>query len=87
MNMKGEYFQKQVIGGIQGSIIGDALGVPAEFMSREELRNCPIVGMVAGGVHNQPIGTWSDDTSMTLCTIDSLIEHGIDYTDQMTRFF
>ncbi len=81
-----ECFKKQVIGGIQGSVIGDALGVPAEFMSRDELRNNPIKGMKSGGAHDQPIGTWSDDTSMTLCTIDSLIENGVDYDDQMTRF-
>ena len=86
MGVNGACFQAQVIGGIQGSMVGDALGVPAEFMSRKALRNHPIVGMAAGGVHDQPTGTWSDDTSMTLCTIDSLIECGIDYTDQMTRF-
>ncbi len=86
MRIKDELFQKQVIGGIQGSVVGDAIGVPTEFMSRKELHYSPIEGMVAGGVHGQPIGTWSDDTSMTLCTIDSLIEHGIDYTDQMVRF-
>ena len=34
----------------------------------------------------QPAGTWSDDTSMTLCMMDSLTERGIDYTDQMRRF-
>ncbi len=79
-------FQMKVEGGILGCAVGDALGVPVEFISREELRKNPVGGMIGGGVHNQPAGTWSDDTSMTLCTIDSLIEHGIDYTDQMTRF-
>lgn len=40
----------------------------------------------AGGAHNQPAGTWSDDTSMTLCLIDSIMEKEIDYKDQMTCF-
>lgn len=28
--------------------------------------------MLEFGTHNQPKGTWSDDTSMTLCTLESL---------------
>ncbi|WP_208600524.1 ADP-ribosylglycohydrolase family protein [Streptobacillus ratti] len=28
--------------------------------------------MVGYGTHNQPAGTWSDDTSMLLATLDSL---------------
>ena len=83
---KMEYLFRLIDGAILGSVVGDALGVPAEFMSREELRKKPIVGMIGGGAHNQLPGTWSDDTSMTLCTMDSIIENGISYTDQMQRF-
>lgn len=75
-----------VKGAILGSVVGDALGVPGEFLSREELRRNPITDMIGGGVHEQLPGTWSDDTSMVLCTMDSIIEHGIDYDDQMKRF-
>ncbi len=71
---------------ILGLAVGDALGVPAEFMSRTELRKNPVTGMRSGGAHNQPAGTWSDDTSMTLCVMDSLYARGIDYADQMDRF-
>ena len=73
-------------GGILGSVVGDALGVPGEFLSREKLRAHPITNMRGGGVHGQLPGTWSDDTSMVLATADSLIHHGIDYEDQMRRF-
>lgn len=83
-NMK--YFYQCIEGSILGSVVGDALGVPGEFMSREELRENPITDMIGGGAHEQLPGTWSDDTSMTLCTIDSIIEKGIDYDDQMYRF-
>ena len=85
--MKKECFKQQVVSGILGSVIGDALGVPGEFLSREELMEEPIVTMTSGGVHDQRIGTWSDDTSMTLCTIDSLLTHGFDFQDQMQRFY
>lgn len=41
-------------GGIFGLIIGDALGVPVEFLSREEMKLNPVTGMRAYGIHNQP---------------------------------
>lgn len=81
-----EIFRKQVEGAILGSVVGDALGVPGEFMSRKELALNPITTMRSGGAHGQLAGTWSDDTSMVLCTVVSIIEHGIDFDDQMSRF-
>lgn len=60
--------------GVIGFAIGDALGVPAEFKTREQLKNNPITDMIGYGTYNVPKGTWSDDTSMTLATIDSIIQ-------------
>ena len=71
--------------GIFGLCVGDALGVPAEFKSREELMADPVVDMRSYGSHRQPAGTWSDDTSLTLCLIDSLAQ-GLDYNDIMIKF-
>lgn len=73
--------------GIYGLCIGDALGVPAEFRDRASLRKSPITDMVGGGVHNQPAGTWSDDSSMALCLAASIAETGgIHTNDIMNRF-
>lgn len=76
----------QVIVCIIGFAVGDALGVPAEFMLREDLQANSVTGLCSGGAHGQVTGTWSDDTSMTLCTLDSLTKKRIDYTDLMQRF-
>lgn len=57
---------------VYGHIVGDALGVPAEFSTREELKKKPIKDMVGYGTYNLPKGTWSDDTSMSLCTMEAL---------------
>ena len=62
-----------------GSIVGDALGVPVEFKSRTSLRGNPVAGMRGFGTHNQPVGTWSDDSSLMLCLAESLAEKGVDY--------
>ena len=78
---------KSVIDGIVGLAIGDALGVPTEFKSREELERYPITDMVGYGTYNMPAGTWSDDTSMTLATMDSIInKKSIDTNDIANRF-
>ncbi len=73
--------------GLYGLIVADALGVPAESRTREDLRRNPITGMVGGGLHQQPAGYWSDDSSMTLCLADSIGKVGYYHThDIMARF-
>ena len=43
--------------------------------------------MIGFGTHNQPTGTWSDDTSMTLALCDSIREQGcVDPSDIQSRF-
>ena len=55
-----------------GFATGDALGVPVEFATRGQLQKQPIEEMIGYGNHWQVPGTWSDDTSLTVATIDSL---------------
>lgn len=69
----GNHPRDKIRGALFGAILGDALGVPAEFKSREHLRQNPIVDMVGFGTHHQPPGTWSDDSSLMLCTVESLL--------------
>ena len=69
---------------IFGLAVGDALGVPYEFRPRGSF-TC--TGMVGHGTHDQPPGTWSDDTSMTLATCDSIRACGrVDTGDMRSRF-
>lgn len=75
----------QVYGALFGVAIGDALGVPAEFKSRTTLRLNPIKGMTGYGSHNQPAGTFSDDTSLTFCLASSLC-NGYNLHDIGNRF-
>ena len=70
---------------VTGFAIGDALGVPVEFLSRERLKKSPVTGMTGYGTYSQPPGTWSDDTSLMLCTLESL-KNGLNLHDLGIRF-
>ncbi len=65
-------FNKRIYGGIFGFCVGDMLGVPVEFSTRKEREIDEVKELRAYGTYHQPFGTWSDDTSMTLCLIDAI---------------
>lgn len=65
---------KKISNGLIGHAVGDALGVPHESRWRDKLRRLPVTKMVGFGSHNQPPGTWSDDTSLTLCLAYDILE-------------
>lgn len=62
----------QVLSGLMGVCVGDALGVPVEFTSRVERTALPVTSMQGYGTWDQPPGTWSDDSSLTFCLAESL---------------
>ncbi|MRJ09380.1 ADP-ribosylglycohydrolase family protein [Ornithobacterium rhinotracheale] len=64
-------FYKEVLLGVA---VGDALGVPVEFTSRESLQNNPVTDMREYGTYQQPAGTWSDDSSLTFCLAEALTQ-------------
>ncbi|MDD5009814.1 MAG: ADP-ribosylglycohydrolase family protein [Syntrophorhabdaceae bacterium] len=66
--------KNKVSGGLWGAIAGDALGVPVEFHGREERKKDPVMDMRGFGTFDQPPGTWSDDSSLILCTVESLLD-------------
>lgn len=69
---------------IYGFAIGDALGVPYEFRQRNTY---VCNGMIGYGTWEQPKGTWSDDTSMTLATCESIkAKNKIDLNDIFNNF-
>ncbi|MFZ4462507.1 MAG: ADP-ribosylglycohydrolase family protein [Bacteroidales bacterium] len=70
---------------IIGFAIGDALGVPYEFSHREERKLNPVTKLIGGGYWRQPVGTWSDDSSMVFCTMESLCT-GYDLSDMGLKF-
>jgi ADP-ribosyl-[dinitrogen reductase] hydrolase len=78
--------ESRLLGGLWGSLVGDALGVPVEFRTRDDILLDPVTDMREFGTHNQPKGTWSDDGGLLLCTADSLANHEFDSADMGQRF-
>jgi ADP-ribosylglycohydrolase len=74
-----------------GVAIGDALGVPVEFMDHILIKKHPVTGMAGYGTHNQAPGTFSDDSSLTFClaealakdfNLENIAENFIKWTDE-----
>ncbi len=68
-----------------GLAVGDAVGTTVEFEPPGAFH--PVTDMVGGGPFDLPAGAWTDDTSMTLCLAESLIEcAGFNPVDQLERY-
>ena len=74
----------KIYDGIIGLVVGDALGVPVEFRRRDTYK---VSDMIGYGTYEQPPGTWSDDSSLTLATLESIARLGrIEPADIMQNF-
>ena len=77
--------RSRFLGCLLGLATGDALGTTLEFRSPGTFQ--PIEDMVGGGPFDLEPGQWTDDTSMALCSAESLLAcGGFDPTDQLDRF-
>ncbi len=77
--------KERMLGGLWGAVVGDALGVPVEFKGRNVRKADPVTEMRGYGTFDLPAGSWSDDSSLMLCTAQSLLD-GFD-TERMGGFF
>lgn len=75
--------KNNILGTFIGSVVGDALGAPLEFYRRDKLN---ITDMTTGGILNLRLGEWTDDTSMSICLAESLIQNDFDLEDQMKKY-
>ena len=73
----------RLAGGVWGHLVGDAVGVPYEFLEPSAIGT---VEMRGGGHWGRAAGTWSDDGALMLATLDSLLSVGHDPEDQGRRF-
>lgn len=82
--------EKKMFDGMMGLVTGDALGVPVQFMGREEIRKRPegpVIGMEGYGTYHMPAGSWSDDGSMALGTLSAIADTGYADPDRIMKNF
>jgi ADP-ribosylglycohydrolase len=72
-------------GCLLGLAVGDALSIRSQY--RHPGNFMAISDIAGGGVFELPAGHWTDDTSLSLCVADGLLEsHGWSLADQAPRF-
>lgn len=73
--------QDILLGGLYGAVLGDIVGVPYEFYQSNDIPQYDQIGITKESFPpnlektypNVPFGTWSDDTSMMLSLLDSVL--------------
>lgn len=78
--------RERIMGALIGVVVGDAVGMPVQFEPRSMRKSRPVTDMEGWGCFNMAPGSWSDDSSLTLCLTESLIEAGVDPEDAARRF-
>lgn len=68
-----------------GLSVADAIGVPVEFQTRQELDANPVTDIRGYGTYNQPPGYFSDDSSLAFGLAESLATGAFDLADQARR--
>lgn len=78
--------ESRICGSLYGVAVADALGGPVEFCRRGSFR--PVTSFRYNANFDLPPGTWTDDTSMTLCLAQSLVDTGatFDPQDQVKKY-
>ncbi len=64
---------ERIKGSLYGIATGDALGAPLEGVTKSRVK---ITEMIGGGTDHLRPGQWTDETQMTLCLLEGLLEDG-----------
>ncbi|MBJ9992070.1 ADP-ribosylglycohydrolase family protein [Paenibacillus sp. S28] len=76
-------------GGLYGVAVGDALGGTTEFMSVREVKAQYgyLTEIIGGGVWQLEPGEVTDDTMMTLCVAEGILENPVEPMEAIGRYF
>ncbi|WP_195575110.1 ADP-ribosylglycohydrolase family protein [Paenibacillus sp. 1001270B_150601_E10] len=79
----------RIKGGLYGVAVGDALGGTTEFMNTKEIeaKHGYLTEIIGGGVWNLEPGEVTDDTMMTLCVVEGILEDPAEPKEAIGRFF
>jgi len=87
--MKDDPLFNRIKGGLYGVAVGDALGGTTEFMHPQEIKAQYgyLTEIIGGGVWQLEPGEVTDDTMMTLCVAEGILENRVDPKDPIGRRF
>lgn len=87
--MNPEILRDKIKGGMYGVAVGDALGGTTEFMSVREIKAVHgyLTEIVGGGVWRLEPGEVTDDTMMTLCVAEGILENSKEPVDAIGEKF
>lgn len=79
----------RIKGGMYGVAVGDALGGTTEFMTEQEIKKKHgyLTEIIGGGVWSLEPGEVTDDTMMTLCVADGILENAEMPVEAIGRYF
>ena len=78
---------RNYLGGLVGFVVGDVLGFPNSGLTREELLKNPITTIQPFKDPSIDIGSWSNNTSLMIATVDSInAKVSIDYEDIILKY-
>ncbi|MDR9855782.1 ADP-ribosylglycohydrolase family protein [Paenibacillus sp. VCA1] len=86
--MENQLFDR-IKGGLYGVAVGDALGGTTEFMSAKEVeaKHGYLTEIIGGGVWSLEPGEVTDDTMMTLCVAEGILENPKEPLEAIGRRF
>ena len=69
--------KNKIAGAIYGFAIGDAMGATTEFMCHKQIKKQygKVIDIIGGGWLNLEAGKVTDDTQMTICVMDALMDN------------
>ena len=69
--------KNKIAGALYGFAIGDAMGATTEFMNHEQIKKQygQVTDIIGGGWLNLKAGSVTDDTQMTICVMDALMNN------------
>ncbi|MFD1175396.1 ADP-ribosylglycohydrolase family protein [Paenibacillus puldeungensis] len=87
--MNNQLLQSRIKGCLFGVAVGDALGGTTEFMSAREIqaRYGHLEDIIGGGVWRLAPGEVTDDTAMTVCVAEGILENPAEPMEKIGRLF
>ncbi len=87
--MNDEHLLDRIKGVMYGVVVGDALGGTTEFLTIPEIRSQYgyLKDIIGGGVWKLEPGEVTDDTMMTLCIAEGILENPADPMEPIGRRF